>query len=122
MNLIDVTKKCSLCGGEQEVKNIDAGVYSRYQRGGLNILEAFPDMPSHDREVLITGTCYKCQEKLYNMPLVSDPAKFGKLLGRCVCCDCRVYEKEKKESGLYQCVSCGCEMELVDGELVEVEE
>lgn len=113
------SRRCPFCGKETTVE-VDKEGYSAYL-AGVDIVEAFPDMSSFDREVLITGMCYDCQSSTFNRPKPGED--WGKCLGECTCCGCSVWEsKNKLENGLYFCRSCGTRMSLDGDSLVDVEE
>lgn len=58
------TVKCPFCGKETKIENIPATDLFSWRSGAL-IQQAFPNMPSEDRECLISGICHDCQERLF---------------------------------------------------------
>jgi len=55
--------KCPFCRTKTEIK-ISAKGYENWIDGD-SIQTAFPDMPAEDRELLVSGICYNCQEKIF---------------------------------------------------------
>lgn len=112
-----INKRCPFCGKktEVEVKEKEISAYNR----GANILRAFPNMSKFDREVIISGMCYDCQEKTFHTPTPEHEAEWGESLMDCDCCGTPIYSiKDKTDDGGYVCHSCRLPYKLVDGELV----
>lgn len=61
---IDITVKCPFCGSVSQIINICEHAFTEYLDGKL-VQRAFPEMSANDRELLITGMCYSCQEKVF---------------------------------------------------------
>lgn len=59
-----IEAECRICGKTKSL-NVD---YDRVQKwmNGMLIQDAFPEMPVEDRELLISGTCPECWDKLFN--------------------------------------------------------
>lgn len=57
-----VTATCPMCGAETEII-VDKPRFDAWQAGEL-IQRVFPDYTRTQREILITGLCPDCQEKL----------------------------------------------------------
>ena len=55
--------KCPFCRTKTEIK-ISAKGYEKWLDGDC-VQDAFPDMSAEDRELLITGMCYNCQDKTF---------------------------------------------------------
>lgn len=55
--------KCPFCRTKTEIK-ISAKGYVSWINGDV-VQDAFPDMPAEDRELLISGMCYNCQDKTF---------------------------------------------------------
>ena len=58
-----VCVKCPHCGKVSEVEVPLLG-YLGYEDGEL-IQDALPDLPTGEREVLISGMCIDCQKKIF---------------------------------------------------------
>ena len=61
--LITLEIKCPFCG---EISFVDVlkEDLSKYQKGEL-IQNCFPYLDASEREVLISGICFECQEKIF---------------------------------------------------------
>ncbi len=57
-----LTKPCMGCGQQNSVE-VDGEAYAYWQRGGL-IQDAFPSLTVDERELLRTGTCPPCWDRL----------------------------------------------------------
>lgn len=55
--------KCPFCRTKTQI-TISAKGYANWINGD-SVQDAFPDMPAEDRELLITGMCYNCQDKTF---------------------------------------------------------
>lgn len=121
--LVTVKNKCPFCGSESSVDNVNQDKFMQFLKGA-SVQEVFPDMPAYDRDILLNGTCHACFEKMYNVPVVSDPVTFGKFLGGCLTCDCNIYEKDtsKEQVGIYICKTCGTQHTYLNGSLGYAEE
>lgn len=77
--------------------------------GGASINEEnFPSLGIFDREALITGMCYDCQEATFNKPAPGHEEEWGPMLKECECCGGPLYEKDRI-SGRLVCKCCGTE-------------
>lgn len=104
-----VRKQCPFCSKQTELDIDEIGLQA--YRSGAKITAAFPNLDSFDREVLLTGICYDCQEKVFNTPTKKNESSWGKYLGECPICGSNVYElkhksKEQPSQELVQ-YSCG---------------
>lgn len=63
MNTINIKTTCPLCKKETVI-TVNEDDYKKYQNGEL-IQKCFPDMAPEIREMLITGICPKCWDKLF---------------------------------------------------------
>ena len=109
-------KKCPFCSATSGVE-VDESAYANYM-AGKNILHAFPKMSKFDRELIISGMCYECQEKTFHTPMPGNEEKWGEMLGSCECCDAPIYSKMDDKGGYYECGCCGCTYQYEDGELI----
>lgn len=109
--------KC-MCGKTTQL-DIDSARLSRVQ-AGEHVQHVFPDASPFFREVIISGTCYDCQQKLFNRPAPGHEKEWGAFIGSCPCCDRAIYEKDVKD-GKYTCTACGESVEVKDGKIVEVD-
>lgn len=55
--------KC-ICG-KNEVLSVTNADFQKYQDGVEHVQNIFPDMSKQDRELLISGTCRKCQKEIF---------------------------------------------------------
>ncbi len=55
---------CPSCGGTNEV-TISLASYLKWQREGELIQFAMPDLSADEREMLMTGTCPPCWDKMF---------------------------------------------------------
>lgn len=101
-----ITKRCPFCGKETTI-DVEARRYKRFE-AGVNVQQAFPNMHVFHRELLISGMCENCYEKIYNTPAPGHEELFGERLGSCECCGMAVYEKDVKD-GEFRCKCCGSE-------------
>lgn len=98
---MEVTKKCFSCGKLTTVI-VDEDMYEAWI-SGANIIRCFPQMNSFDREVLISGMCYDCQSKTFNMPKPGED--WGEQVCDCPECGCRIFPKDIN-NGVMMCPSC----------------
>jgi hypothetical protein len=59
-----MTLPCVGCG-EQHIVNVVPSELDAWQRGGL-IQRAMPSLSEEDREMMISGTCAPCWEKMFS--------------------------------------------------------
>lgn len=108
--LIQVDKECPFCGKENTM-HVDMHDYTKWQ-SGLNIQHAFPDMSSFDREVLVSGICYTCQEQVFGRPSPDNEDEWGDELGECVNCGVPIYSKHNAIGDTLKCGHCYVNMIL----------
>lgn len=58
-----VCQPCCMCGKQNEVKVL-LDDYKRYM-AGAPVQAAFPEMPADQREMIISGTCPPCFDRLF---------------------------------------------------------
>lgn len=63
--------RCALCLNQLELI-VDRKAYEKY-RQGMKVQDAFPDMPSKHRELLISRTCPACWENIFGSPPKEKP-------------------------------------------------
>lgn len=80
---IYVRKNCPLCGKAHEVM-VYAEDFDAWQNGDLLAQEAFPYLTVTEREILISGICPDCWDKMFSEEEEEDCAP-----GDCEVCDCR---------------------------------
>ena len=118
---MQVVVMCPICGktGSVSVNQKSMEAY----RNGMSIQEAFPKMKACDREMLISGMCYRCQEDLWNRPC-NDDGSWGELLGECPCCGRPIWSihDDVKDGSEFNCSGCGLPMRYVNGVFEEIEE
>lgn len=59
-----ITKPCPECSEIHSVK-VDMDQYAKWIRGEL-IQNCFPEMSADEREILKTGICPKCWERMFS--------------------------------------------------------
>lgn len=106
---------CPFCGKMQEIE-IDGEALMAYNIGG-NIMKCFPDLCSADRELIITGTCYECQERIFHTP--SPGSDWGKVIGECNVCGCSIYERDADGKDVAECPQCHYPNKVENGTIVE---
>lgn len=59
-----VINTCPMCGEKHEVwvNQLD---YSRWERNGVLIQDAFPYLTADEREIIKTGICGRCWDELF---------------------------------------------------------
>lgn len=62
MKTIIIKRRCPFCGTENEVEVIEEDL-QKYKYGDL-IQDAFPYLRPDDREILKTGICPKCWDRI----------------------------------------------------------
>lgn len=99
---------CPSCGKASEYE-VTANQYNRIQKKyyeeGEKIQNVVPELNSFQREMLVSGMCFDCQSKLYNMPVPGDTS-WGNLIGECECCGTPIWSKKNARDGGYECPSC----------------
>ena len=64
MDKIIVVTRCPVCTETHEL-SVDFGEYENY-RDGMLIQKAMPSLSDEEREMLITGTCGRCWDEMFN--------------------------------------------------------
>lgn len=64
MNLLNVETRCPICG-EYSIITVDKEDYLAWQKGDLLAQDAFPYLNVEDREMLISGICPDCWERMF---------------------------------------------------------
>lgn len=98
-----INTECPFCNKAIEM-NVDDEGYSKWV-SDTEVQCAFPEMNPFDREVLISGICYDCQEKTFNRPAPGHESAWGKELGECGCCGAPLWEKNIRDNKVV-CPSC----------------
>lgn len=62
--VMDIHVTCPCCGKEQVV-TVDVNRYEAWRRGELMIQHALPDLTPDQREVLLSGICPECWDKMF---------------------------------------------------------
>lgn len=62
MGIMKTTRTCTECGRVVRLL-LDSISYARWQRGAL-VQIAFPHLSDDDREILVSGICGKCFDKI----------------------------------------------------------
>ena len=63
--VIEVTRRCPWCGILHTVQVPTEG-YNEWRRGEKTIQRALPDTSPRDRELLISGICDSCWDKMFD--------------------------------------------------------
>jgi hypothetical protein len=61
-----VTVTCPLCLTEQRPLLVSIERYNAWKNGELFIHDAFPELTASERELLMTGTCDPCWDRMYD--------------------------------------------------------
>lgn len=56
---------CPRCGSSSMLENINLERYNDFKGGRMKVQDAFPGVPDTVREVLLSGLCPGCQEKIF---------------------------------------------------------
>lgn len=64
MNILNVETRCPICG-EYSIITVDKEDFLAWQKGTLLAQEAFPYLNVEDREMLISGICPDCWERMF---------------------------------------------------------
>lgn len=100
-----IQRRCPFCGTETKIE-VNPSSLSAYN-SGVNIMQCFGDKNSFEREAIISGMCFKCQEETFGKPLPEHEAEWGSPLGDCEVCGRTLYDKHSLMSnGNYKCKSC----------------
>lgn len=59
-----VTNRCPFCGANNEV-TVNSRQLMAWMVDNIPIQVAMPDLPTEDRETLISGICKPCQKKVF---------------------------------------------------------
>lgn len=115
-----IEKKCVICGATTEME-IEDEKLARID-SGEKIADVLPESNLFEREFLISGMCYKCQEKTFNTPMPGNEEVFGEELGSCIICDTVIYEKQNAYGeDKYKCPCCG-QVHIMTEDGLEIEE
>jgi hypothetical protein len=66
LRTMKVTVTCPLCLTEQRPLLVSIERYNAWKNGELFIQEAFPELTASERELLMTGTCDPCWDRMYD--------------------------------------------------------
>lgn len=64
-NAIYIGRKCPFCGQYHEVLVYVDESYIAWENGDLLVQEAFPYLTASEREILISGICPTCWDKVF---------------------------------------------------------
>ena len=62
--MIGIKTTCPYCG-KQTIINVDELAWGKYQKGEF-IQKAFPELNPAQREMLITGICPECWDRIFD--------------------------------------------------------
>jgi|FreactTroBogLake_1042271.scaffolds.fasta_scaffold21049_5 hypothetical protein len=65
MSNILLNRTCPNCRVDSGL-SVDKDKYFEWREGRKNVQDIFPDLDTHERELLLTGYCYKCWDKLFS--------------------------------------------------------
>ena len=107
---------CPLCSG---ISTIRLSVEESYLLSeGIEVCKALSKRNAFEREVVISGMCFSCQERVFNKPSPEHQTDWGEYVGECPCCDTTIWSKKNlTPGGYYLCPSCGSIMLNVNGAL-----
>lgn len=74
--MLRLTLRCRKCG-ESIDKYCTVGQYRQYESTWDDIQDIFPDWPAEDRELLISGICSECWEKMFPPEEDEDDLEMG---------------------------------------------
>lgn len=77
--------------------------------GGARLQDAAKSLDDFEREALMTGMCFDCQERVFNRPTKMHAKEWGPRMGECCVCGAPVYSirnKVKDKANRWQCGSC----------------
>ena len=63
-----VIRECPMCREIVYMDNVDEHAYNAWKNEGKLIQDAFPNMNAEEREFIMTGYCFECQEMLFANP------------------------------------------------------
>ena len=63
-NLVDKTYKCPLCG---TISHVTAPVNEWLDLHDKLVQNAMPSLKPHQRETVISGMCFGCQKRIFNV-------------------------------------------------------
>ena len=63
MELVEIIGECPFCGNQWSIQVFEKD-YIAWQKGEL-VQKAFPYLSGDEREMLISGMCVECQEKIF---------------------------------------------------------
>ena len=56
---------CPLCLTEQRPLIVSTKAYNAWKNGELFVQDAFPELNADERELLVSGTCIPCWDRMY---------------------------------------------------------
>lgn len=62
--VVNVQRACIECG-KVKVFKLDAFRYDMWKLGHISIQRAFPELSADDRELLLSGFCGECYDKIF---------------------------------------------------------
>ena len=116
---MDLVQTCKYCGKTTTVRVSQLALYT--YRAGAPIQEVFPKKSAAEREVIKSGTCYDCQERIFHHPAPGHEKEWGDIIGECACCGADLYEKHDNvpTTGRFTCPSCHAPLVRTDGGYIE---
>lgn len=116
---MDLVQTCRWCGKTTVVK-VSQVALDMYKAGAF-ITEAFPKKNAAEREVIMTGMCYDCQEKTFHRPAPGHEKEWGEEVGECACCGVSLYDKHDNVpmSGRFRCPACHAPLVRTDAGYID---
>lgn len=74
---------------------------------GVKAQDAFPTLDEFERECLISGFCFDCQERIFHKPTKAHAKVWGEKMGSCPVCDAGVYREKDRLKGHGSRWKCG---------------
>lgn len=74
---------------------------------GVDAQNAFKSLDAFERECIISGQCFDCQEEIFHRPTKMHAKSWGDRIGECCVCGTGVYEeKDRVGTSRWRCNSC----------------
>lgn len=109
MGKIEYSFMCAICGKKRNVEfDISDEDLVKVDAGMMDLKDVLKP-GSFQREVLISGMCYDCQEKTFNRPAPGHEEEWGEPVKECPICGCPLYKKNVDED---RCPTCHCKISV----------
>jgi hypothetical protein len=61
---VELTVYCVFCGREQPKFYVSLSAWENYASGAMCVRDAFPELGTDERELLVSATCSKCWDEI----------------------------------------------------------